>query len=154
MDELSAFKGAPRELRQREAALLAVADLVFTVGPTLFEAKRKLHPNVHYLPSAVDAEHFAPHPDVRHDPQAEQAARLLEGVPHPRLGYFGVIDERLDLALHGGRGGRSAAVAARDGGPGGRHRRGCVAATAQHPLARPAAVCSACRTCWRRGTSA
>ena len=98
MDELSAFKGAPRELRQREAALLAVADLVFTVGPTLFEAKRKLHPNVHYLPSAVDAEHFAP-PHVRHDPQAEQAARLLEGVPHPRLGYFGVIDERLDLAL-------------------------------------------------------
>lgn len=99
MDELSAFTGAPRQVRQRETALLKTADLVFTVGPSLFEAKRKLHPNVQYLPSAVDVEHFAPRDEEGQDPQAAHAARLLEGVPHPRLGYFGVIDERLDLPL-------------------------------------------------------
>jgi UDP-galactopyranose mutase len=99
MDELSAFKDAPRQLRQRETALLKVADLVLTGGPSLYEAKRKLHPNVHYLPSAVDAARFAPREGDQLDLQASQAARLLESVPRPRLGYFGVIDERLDLSL-------------------------------------------------------
>ncbi|HSK76235.1 MAG TPA: glycosyltransferase family 1 protein [Thermoanaerobaculia bacterium] len=93
MDELSLFRGAPKELLDREARLLESADLVFTGGQSLYEAKRDRHPAVHAFPSSIDVEHFAqarngiPHP-------ADQ-----RGLPRPRLGYFGVIDERIDLDL-------------------------------------------------------
>ncbi len=97
MDELSAFKNAPRQLRQRETALLKTADLVFTGGPSLFEAKRHLHESVHCLPSSVDAAHYA-NLDAGSD-AAHEAVRLQGDVPGPRLGFFGVIDERLDIDL-------------------------------------------------------
>jgi len=90
MDELSLFLHAPPELLRREAALFGRADVVFTGGPSLYRAKRQLHPDVHCFPSSVDAAHFragAAEPD-------DQAA-----LPRPRLGFFGVIDERIDLAL-------------------------------------------------------
>jgi UDP-galactopyranose mutase len=99
MDELSAFKDAPRQLHQRETALLKIASLVFAGGPSLYAAKRTLHPRVHCLPSAVNATHFAP---SRLDPASDEAreADLLQArIPRPRLGFFGVIDERLDAGL-------------------------------------------------------
>lgn len=99
MDELSAFKDAPRQLRQRESALLKRADVVLTGGPSLFEAKRHQHPQVHCLPSAVDAAHFAAanlKPGTEH---ALQAQTLQQALPRPRLGFYGVIDERLDIPL-------------------------------------------------------
>ena len=99
MDELSAFHQAPRQLRQRESALLKIASLVLTGGPALYESKRAQHPNVHCLPSAVDAAHF----DVAALDATSPAARIAEAVhadlPRPRLGFFGVIDERFDLGL-------------------------------------------------------
>ena len=58
MDELSAFRFAPPELRANEAALLQAADVVFTGGHSLYEAKRALHDNVHPFPSSVDQQHF------------------------------------------------------------------------------------------------
>ena len=85
-----------------EATLLQRADLVFTAGPTLYEAHRHRHPRVHCLPNAVDASHFAPTSLDPGDLQADQAAALQAGLPTPRLGFFGVIDERLDLALVAG----------------------------------------------------
>jgi glycosyltransferase involved in cell wall biosynthesis len=94
MDELSAFRGAPRQMVQRESALLKRAQLVLTGGPSLYEAKRGLHPDVHCFPSAVAAEHFAPVAGGRAADTGAQ--RLLRVVPRPRLGFFGVIDERLD----------------------------------------------------------
>lgn len=93
MDELSGFAGAPPGLREREAELLLSADLVTTGGQTLYESKRHLHPNVHPFPSSVDVEHFA----LARNPQPDPADQ--QGVPHPRLGFFGVIDERMDLDL-------------------------------------------------------
>lgn len=93
MDELSAFKNAPAVLRDREAALMGRAGLVLTGGRSLFEAKRHLHSNIHPFPSSVDAAHFAQARHLEDDP-ADQA-----DIPHPRLGFFGVIDERMDLAL-------------------------------------------------------
>jgi glycosyltransferase involved in cell wall biosynthesis len=90
MDELSAFRHAPRQMLQRESALLRAADLVFTGGPSLHEAKRGRHPRVHCFPSSVDARHFA---------RAAQDHPLQAALPHPRLGWCGVIDERVDLAL-------------------------------------------------------
>lgn len=90
MDELSAFLHAPRQIVQRESALLKRADLVFTGGPSLYESKRSRHPSVHCLPSSVDAAHFA---SARNDAGTRNAV--------PTLGYFGVIDERVDLGLVG-----------------------------------------------------
>ena len=92
MDELSGFRFAPPELPGLEAALIARADAVFTGGHSLYEAKRHLHANIHPFPSSVDAAHFAA--GRRGDEPADQI-----DIPHPRLGFYGVIDERLDLAL-------------------------------------------------------
>jgi UDP-galactopyranose mutase len=99
MDELSAFLYAPPQLLEREAALLDRADLVFTGGRSLYRAKKDRHPHVYCFPSSVDAAHFA---RANNDngaavPEAADQADL----PHPRLGYFGVIDERIDLPLLG-----------------------------------------------------
>ncbi len=99
MDELSAFKNAPQQLRQRESALLRQADVVLTGGPALYAAKRDTNPNVNCLPSSVDAAHYAP---SRLDPasaEAQETERLQGAIAHPRLGFFGVIDERLDIEL-------------------------------------------------------
>jgi len=99
MDELSARQGAPAELPQREAELLRAASLVFAGGPALYEAKRRLHPRVHCVPSAVDPVRFAPSRLDAASEEAREADRLQERLPRPRLGFFGVIDERIDLAL-------------------------------------------------------
>lgn len=93
MDELSAFAGAPASMREREHELLARADVVFTGGQTLFESKRHSHANVHAFPSSVDVAHFARARAAQ--PDREDQAH----VPHPRLGFFGVVDERMDLEL-------------------------------------------------------
>ena len=93
MDELSAFHGAPPALQAREHELFERADLVFTGGQSLYEAKRGKHPAVVCFPSSIDVGHFGRARVVRTDPP-DQAA-----LAHPRVGYFGVIDERLDLAL-------------------------------------------------------
>jgi glycosyltransferase involved in cell wall biosynthesis len=99
MDELSAFKDAPRQLRQREQALMKSAQLVLCGGPSLFEAKRNLHPNVLCLPSAVDAEHYAPQVATSKIDLMLKAEQVQGRIPGPRLGFFGVIDERLDIDL-------------------------------------------------------
>lgn len=93
MDELSAFKGAPPELAQRERELIAEADVIFTGGRSLYQGKKDLHPRVYRFDSGVELEHFgrATRPET---PVPEDAARL----PHPIIGYYGVIDERMDLA--------------------------------------------------------
>lgn len=93
MDELANFNGAPRGLREREQALMACADLVFTGGPSLYEARKDRHPAVHCFPSGVETEHFAQAANGIPRP------RDLASHPRPVLGYYGVIDERLDLGL-------------------------------------------------------
>jgi UDP-galactopyranose mutase len=93
MDELSAFKGAHDRLPELEKQLFQNVDLVFTGGQTLYEAKRNSHPSVHAFPSSIDVSHFGKARTATSDP-ADQA-----GVPNPRLGFFGVIDERFDIEL-------------------------------------------------------
>ena len=95
MDELSLFKGASPALPMLEAELLERADLVFTGGVSLYEAKKHQHPAVHAFPSSVDKAHFL---------QARSALAAptdQDGMAQPRIGFFGVIDERLDVALIG-----------------------------------------------------
>lgn len=93
MDELSAFAGAPPVMRENETLLFEKADLVFTGGASLYESKRGRHSSVHLFPSSVDIRHFRRARNRSQDPQ-DQAA-----ISHPRLGYAGVIDERMDLEL-------------------------------------------------------
>ncbi|OWP64806.1 glycosyl transferase [Hymenobacter amundsenii] len=95
MDELANFKFAPPELREREQELFRKADLVFTGGHTLYEAKREQHAAAYPFPSSIDKDHFG---QARHEmtEPTDQA-----GIAHPRVGFFGVIDERLDIDLLG-----------------------------------------------------
>jgi glycosyltransferase involved in cell wall biosynthesis len=99
MDELSAFEGAARQLRQRESALMKQAHLVLAGGPSLYATRRDLHANIHCFPSAVDVAHFAPGGLRTSNPNHLASRSLQARLPHPRAGYFGVIDERLDLEL-------------------------------------------------------
>ena len=92
MDELSAFAGADGDLVALERRLLARADLVFTGGRSLYEAKRGLHGDVHLFPSSIERAHFARARTAAEPP--DQAS-----LPHPRIGYCGVIDERMDVDL-------------------------------------------------------
>jgi glycosyltransferase involved in cell wall biosynthesis len=92
MDELSLFLNAPQQLLAREDALLKQADLVFTGGESLYAAKRARHPRVYAFPNSVDVTHFRVASDTLEP--GDQS-----GIPRPRIGFFGVIDERIDLEL-------------------------------------------------------
>lgn len=94
MDELSGFIGAPPELSRCEQELFRRADLVFTGGLSLYEAKRRQHANVFAFPSSIDAAHFGTaKAGTLREPEE------LRGIPHPRVGFYGVIDERFDTQL-------------------------------------------------------
>ena len=95
MDELSAFAGAHPALPGREKMLFERADLVFTGGQSLYEAKKSQHRAVYAFPSSVDVPFFAQARTITEEPADQQ------DIPHPRLGFYGVIDERLDVALLG-----------------------------------------------------
>jgi len=88
MDELSAFKFAPEELKTLEKELLKKADIVFTGGQSLYEAKKNQHANMYAFPSSIEKEHF------------EKARQIRKsGNAQPTLGFYGVIDERFDIDL-------------------------------------------------------
>lgn len=93
MDELSLFKGAPEKLIEQEKYLIANADVVFTGGKSLYESKSQHHSNVHCFPSSVDQKHFE---------KALNGVAIpadLAAIKGPVVGFFGVIDERIDYDL-------------------------------------------------------
>jgi glycosyltransferase involved in cell wall biosynthesis len=98
-DCIDALAACSNEMRECEAQLLRTADLVLTGGPSLFQAKRALNHNVHCMPSSVDAAHFAPERITANCEEYLAAERLQSHILAPRLGFFGVIDERVDLDL-------------------------------------------------------
>ncbi len=93
MDELSLFKFAPPTLLSNEEKLFAKSDVVFTGGQSLYEAKQNRHKNIWAFPSSIDVAHFKKARNISEEP-ADQSS-----IPHPRLGFIGVIDERIDLEL-------------------------------------------------------
>jgi UDP-galactopyranose mutase len=95
MDELSAFKFAPPELIENERQLLEKADVVFTGGQSLYEAKKDKHANVYPFPSSIETRHFNQAREIAEEPADEKQ------IPHPRFGFCGVIDERMDIELLG-----------------------------------------------------
>ncbi len=86
-------------LRLREARLMELADVVIAGGPSLYESHRGRHANVHCIANAVDAAHFAPPQPAAKSIAAVSARAIHAAIPNPRLGFFGVIDERVDLEL-------------------------------------------------------
>ncbi len=95
MDELSAFNGAPPQLIKNEKALFKKADLVFTGGHHLYEAKKSAHHNIYPFPSSIDKEHFLQARNHADDPADQKL------IPHPRIGFYGVLDERMNIQLVG-----------------------------------------------------
>ncbi len=95
MDELSGFLNPPPELQGLENDLFERADVVFTGGHSLYDAKKNRHSNIHAFPSSVDVRHFGRARVKQADP-ADQSH-----IPHPRIGFFGVVDERMDIGLVG-----------------------------------------------------
>ena len=95
MDELANFKFAPPTLRALEQELFKRADLVFTGGQTLYEAKSQQHDDAHAFPSSIDKVHFGQARTTLPEPADQEA------IAHPRIGFFGVVDERLDIELLG-----------------------------------------------------
>lgn len=93
MDDLASFKDGTAEMRVREAHLLTLADLVFTGGRSMYEARKDRHARVYCFSSGVDVQHYAP----GNVPHATPAA--IAAIPQPRLGYFGVLDERIDWQM-------------------------------------------------------
>ena len=89
MDELSAFKFAPESIKTLEKELLQKADIVFTGGHSLYEAKKNQHKNIHAFPSSIDKLHFAKARTLKQE-RIDQAVTL---------GFYGVIDERFDIEL-------------------------------------------------------
>ncbi|HLN53904.1 MAG TPA: glycosyltransferase [Lentimicrobium sp.] len=92
MDELSGFKGAHPDLRKNERLLMNISDVVFTGGYHLYEHKKDLHENIYPFPSSIDQEHFE-------SGKGEKDPYDQKNIPHPRVGFYGVIDERLDIEL-------------------------------------------------------
>jgi UDP-galactopyranose mutase len=93
MDELSNFKNPPPGLRENEEALLKKADIVFTGGQSLYEAKKHKHHNIYPFPSSIDKKHFASARTTIEEPEDQKH------ITGPKLGFYGVIDERFDLGL-------------------------------------------------------
>ena len=93
IEELSTPRSAATELPALERELLRRADVVFTAGQSLYEARKGQHPNIHAVPSAVDVAHFAAARQHGPDPPDQKP------IPHPRLGFVGALDERLDIPL-------------------------------------------------------
>jgi UDP-galactopyranose mutase len=93
MDELSAFKFAPPALTINEKELFQKADVVFTGGMSIYESKKDHHHNVHPFPSSIDKAHFGQARKIRTQPDDQK------DIPHPRFGFFGVVDERFDIEL-------------------------------------------------------
>ncbi len=93
MDDLASFRNAPKELRDQEAAMMRAADVIFAGGPSLYEARRHRHSSVHCFPSGVNARHFA------NAAGAQVPAVGVAALPKPVLGFYGVLDERIDFDL-------------------------------------------------------
>lgn len=95
VDDHASFSGYDREQVLRdEEDLCRRADLVVTTSTALQEAKAPWNPNTLLVPHGVDYEHFA-----QALANGLPAPPDVTGIPHPRLGFFGLIRDWVDLDL-------------------------------------------------------
>jgi glycosyltransferase involved in cell wall biosynthesis len=84
----------PEAIAAMDDQLTRKADIVFVASKTLLENKLALNGNTHYSPHGVDVDHFA-----RAHEGNGPLPREMERLAHPIVGFFGLIDERLDVEL-------------------------------------------------------
>ncbi|HYN89134.1 MAG TPA: hypothetical protein VER55_11415, partial [Ardenticatenaceae bacterium] len=96
MDDLASFRDGTDDMRRRENNLLKLADLLFTGGYSMYAARKDRHPRAYCFPSGVDVAHFR-----RAQAPAIRVPAAVARIARPRLGYFGVLDERIDWNLIG-----------------------------------------------------
>lgn len=94
MDELSKFRGAPPQIKTRERKLLREADVVFAGGRKLWESKKLQNENCHFYGCGVDVTHFGKAREAQTNIPED-----IVSLKKPILGYFGVVDERMDYDL-------------------------------------------------------
>jgi UDP-galactopyranose mutase len=94
MDRFAAFSASPGMVSEEEKRALECADIVFTGGRSLHAGCPGINPNMHCFPSGVDLDHFARACSDQTDTPQE-----MRTLPHPVLGYFGAVDERVDFEL-------------------------------------------------------
>lgn len=90
IDDEYSFSPEDSPLDPVEAALIHRVDHVIVHSPALAEKKGGINPCTDLITNGVDYHAFA-------TPVEEPAD--LAGVPHPRIGYVGVVKEQLDLPL-------------------------------------------------------
>ena len=92
IDEYSAFPNMNLAMcKELEEKMCQKADLVFAISENLVEDRKKLHDRVFHLPIGAETERFQ---------QMERGASLpaeLAGKPRPIVGYYGSIDDRMDM---------------------------------------------------------
>jgi glycosyltransferase involved in cell wall biosynthesis len=98
-DEFASYAGQTETQRkhilEREDALLRKSDVVFANGPALLNIKNR-YGNVINVPMSADFAHYSKSwlPETR-------VPSDLEAIPHPRIGYIGNINDKVDLRLLG-----------------------------------------------------
>jgi glycosyltransferase involved in cell wall biosynthesis len=90
IDDDYAFSTTEQPISAVETALIRGVDQVFVHSPRLLRKKGGLNPNTELVPNGVDFRAFA-------QPRAE--APDLRPIPHPRVGYIGVVKKQLDFGL-------------------------------------------------------
>ncbi|RYD58215.1 MAG: glycosyltransferase family 1 protein [Sphingobacteriales bacterium] len=93
LEDIWSLKLPAEKLHDLEQQLLDRADLVFTSSHTQYWNKKDRNNNVHLLPATIDRAHF----DCARGKVSE--AEEQEHIPYPRLGYMGIVDDRLDTQL-------------------------------------------------------
>lgn len=80
-----------------EYRLLRRSHLVFTSSRRLYSEKKQTNQNVYFVPGAVP-EYFLP-PSQSSLPIISRTLKDLEAIRLPRIGFVGIVDERLDVEL-------------------------------------------------------
>jgi glycosyltransferase involved in cell wall biosynthesis len=97
VDEYAAYSGQSldhsRREATREAALMRQVDAVIVVSEKLYAAKRQAHPDTYLVPNGVN---YAAYCQALADPALPID---LAAIPTPRIGYSGLIGDRLDLPM-------------------------------------------------------
>ena len=94
VDDFSAFEGASQAIVRYEEELCRRADAIIACSQPLFESRGQWNPNTFLLRHGVEYAHFA----RALDPELSEPDDLA-GIPHPRIGFHGLIAEWVDLRL-------------------------------------------------------
>jgi len=93
VDDFGSWPGLEHELvRGMERQLVGSSDLIVATARKLQERMLEVaRCPVHLMTHGVDVEHFGVEPAQEHP--------LLQSIPHPRIGYYGLFDARTDVQL-------------------------------------------------------